>query len=72
MWAAHWSLFRRPGIAAWAGLIAVTENIVGSLFNSHLMDFTQAWIYVFAVGVFGGVVLPGHGTAEPDELSRLA
>jgi O-antigen ligase len=57
MWAAHWWLFLRPGIAAWIGLITVTQNIVGSLFNSHLMDFTQAWIYVFGVGVFGGVVL---------------
>jgi len=57
MWAAHWLLFLRPGLAAFIGLIAVTQNIVGSLFNSHLMDFTQAWIYVFAVGVYGGTVL---------------
>lgn len=57
MWAAHWRFFHRPGLAAWIGLIAVTQNIIGSLFNSHLMDFTQSWIYVFAVGVFGGAVL---------------
>jgi O-antigen ligase len=57
MWAAHWRLFRRPGLTAWVGLIAVTQNIVGSLFNSHLMDFTQGWIYVFAVGAFGGAIL---------------
>jgi hypothetical protein len=66
MWAAHWRLFFRPGLAAWIGLIAVTQNIVGSLFNSHLMDFTQSWIYVFAVGVFGGTVLGGRGAAAPD------
>ncbi len=57
MWAVHWLMFLRPGLAAFIGIIAVTQNVVGSLFNSHLMDFTQAWIYVFAVGVFGGTVL---------------
>jgi O-antigen ligase len=67
MWAAHWSMFLRPGIAAWAGLMAVTQNIVGSLFNSHLMDFTQTWIYVFAVGVFGAAVLPRRAVAEPED-----
>jgi len=66
MWAAHWWLFHRPGLAAWVGLTAVTQNIVGSLFNSHLMDFTQAWIYVFAVGVFGGAVLRDDRTVGPD------
>jgi O-antigen ligase len=67
MWAAHWRLFLRPGLAAWIGMIAVTQNIVGSLFNSHLADFTQAWIYVFAVGVFGGAVLRRQGTAKPHD-----
>jgi O-antigen ligase len=41
----------------WIGLLAVTQNIVGSMFNSHLMDFDQAWLYVFAVGAFGGMAL---------------
>jgi O-antigen ligase len=35
----------------------VIENVVSSLFNSHLFDFTQGWLYVFGVGVAGGVVL---------------
>jgi O-antigen ligase len=75
MWAAHWWLFFRPGLAAWIGLIAVTQNIVGSMFNSHLMDFTQSWIYVFAVGVFGGTVLRGCAVKpgeppRPDSTSR--
>jgi O-antigen ligase len=65
MWAAHWRLFLRPGLAAWIGMIAVTQNIVGSLFNSHLTDFTQSWIYVFAVGVFGGAVLRHQETVKP-------
>ncbi|HMA71602.1 MAG TPA: O-antigen ligase family protein [Xanthobacteraceae bacterium] len=67
MWTVHWQLFRRPGLAAWIGLIAVTQNIVGSLFNSHLMDFTQSWIYVFAVAVFGGVVLHDARAVKPED-----
>jgi O-antigen ligase len=68
MWAVHWRLFRRPGLGAWVGLLAVTQNIIGSMFNSHLMDFTQAWIYVFAVGVCGGIALQGDRTGKPDDL----
>ena len=67
MWAIHWRLFYRPGLAAWIGMIAVTQNIVGSLFNSHLTDFTQSWIYVFAVGVFGGAVLRRNKPNKPDD-----
>jgi len=33
------------------------QNIVSSLFNSHLFDFTSGWLYVFGVGVVGGMVL---------------
>lgn len=70
MWAVHWRLFLRPGLAAWIGMIAVTQNIVGSLFNSHLTDFTQSWIYVFAVGVFGGAVLRRQGTVKPGDQTQ--
>jgi O-antigen ligase len=35
----------------------VVQNIVSSLFNSHLFDFTSGWLYVFGVGVVGGMVL---------------
>jgi O-antigen ligase len=58
MWAAHLLLFwGGREIAAWFGLVVVTQNIVGSLFNSHLFDFTQGWSYVLGVGVAGGVML---------------
>jgi O-antigen ligase len=30
---------------------------VGSLFNSHLFDFTHGWGYVIGVGIAGGVML---------------
>jgi O-antigen ligase len=57
MWAVHWLMFIGPGLPAWIGMVVVTQNIVGCQFNSHLLDFTQGWIYVFGVGVFGGMVL---------------
>jgi O-antigen ligase len=57
MWAAHWLMFTGAGMPAWIGMVVVTQNIVGCQFNSHLLDFTQGWIYVFGVGVFGGMVL---------------
>jgi len=58
MWLAHLALFRGgEGLVAWAGLVVVAENVVSSLFNSHLFDFTQGWGYVIAVGTAGGVVL---------------
>ena len=56
MWIAHLSIFAVAGFTAWVGLVVVAQNIVGSLFNSHLFDFTQGWSYVIGVGVAGGVV----------------
>ncbi len=57
MWIAHLLLFRGNGMAEWIGLVVVVQNIVGSLFNSHLFDFGQGWVYVLGVGVAGGMVL---------------
>jgi O-antigen ligase len=58
MWIAHLALFfRAQGLIAWSGLIVVTQNVVSSLFNSHLFDFNQGWFYVFGVGVLGGTLL---------------
>ena len=70
MWIAHLLLFRGEGLAAWVGLVVVAQNIVGSLFNSHLFDFGQGWIYVIGVGVAGGMTLKaraakGSGGAAP-------
>ena len=61
MWIAHLLLFRGSGLAEWIGLVVVVQNIVGSLFNSHLFDFAQGWVYVFGVGVAGGTVLQNLG-----------
>jgi O-antigen ligase len=70
MWVAHLLLFRGGGTVAWIGLIVVVQNIVSSLFNSHLFDFTQGWTYVFGVGVLGGLVL--RGSRSPTILAPVA
>ena len=57
MWGAHLALFGGGGLTAWIGLVVVVQNVVSCLFNSHLFDFTQGWLYVFGVGVTGGMVL---------------
>jgi O-antigen ligase len=57
MWIAHLALFRGGTLIGWFGLTIVVQNIVSSLFNSHLFDFTQGWLYVIGVGVIGGTVL---------------
>ena len=63
MWIAHLWLFRGGGLTAWFGLLVVVQNIVSSLFNSHLFDFTSGWLYVFGVGVAGGMVLRKRNSA---------
>ena len=57
MWIAHLRMFLLSGHAAWIGASVVAQNFVGSLFNSHLSDFTQGWLYVFGVGIAGGIML---------------
>ncbi|MET0866603.1 MAG: O-antigen ligase family protein, partial [Pseudorhodoplanes sp.] len=57
MWIAHFALFvRGAGLAAWIGLVIVAQNVIGGLFNTHLFDFVQGWIYIFGVGAMGGVM----------------
>jgi O-antigen ligase len=72
MWLSHFWLFRGEGLAAWIGLMVVLQNIFTSLFNSHLFDFHEGWMYVLGVGVAGGMVLrarlgpaEGSGTVQP-------
>jgi O-antigen ligase len=64
MWIAHLVLFAQSGFLSWCGLIIVTQNMVASMFNSHLFDFTQGWLYVFGVGVFGGALLRQRGESR--------
>ena len=64
MWIAHLLLFRGHGLAEWIGLVVVVQNIIGSLFNSHLFDFMQGWVYVLGVGIAGGMALKNRATRE--------
>lgn len=57
IWVLHLSLFRGDGLANWIGLLVVIQNIFTSLFNSHLFDFHEGWMYVIGVGVAGGMVM---------------
>ena len=57
MWWFHLLLFRGEGLVAWIGLLVVTQNIFTSLFNSHLFDFHEGWMYVIGVGVAGGMLM---------------
>ncbi len=73
MWLAHLLLFRGEGLAAWIGLLIVVQNIFTSLFNSHLFDFHEGWMYVLGVGVAGGMVLSrelNEATPGPGSLAR--
>ena len=57
MWLLHLLLFRGDDLASWIGLLVVVQNIFTSLFNSHLFDFHEGWMYVLGVGIAGGIVL---------------
>jgi O-antigen ligase len=57
MWVAHFLLFGGGGLTSWIGAIIVTQNMVASLFDTYLFAFGTGWLYVFGVGVAGGMVL---------------
>jgi O-antigen ligase len=61
---------RGDGLMASIGLLVVVQNIFTSLFNSHLFDFHEGWMYV---GVAGGTALRRssyHNNADPDDGPR--
>jgi O-antigen ligase len=57
MWWFHLLLFRGDGLVPWIGLLVVVQNVFTSLFNSHLFDFHEGWMYVLGVGIAGGTAL---------------
>ena len=73
MWITQLLLFRGPGMLAWIGLVIVTSNIVGSLFNSFIFDFTEGWIYVIGVGLVAGMFNKQGEMAESNrEMAAMA
>jgi O-antigen ligase len=63
MWLSHLLMFRGDGLFNWIGLLVVVQNVFTSLFNSHIFDFHEGWMYVLGVGIAGGAVLKMNGTA---------
>jgi len=73
MWLVHLLLFRGDGLVAWIGLMVVVQNFFTSLFNSHIFDFNEGWIYVLGVGVAGGMILragPRRASSGPRDSAR--
>ena len=66
MWLSHLLLFRGEGLTNWIGLLVVVQNIFTSLFNSHIFDFHEGWMYVLGVGVAGGMVLKVRAAKRTD------
>lgn len=60
MWAFHLSTFVGNGWVPWIGLLTVLQNIFSSLFNSHITDFVEGWIYVLGVGIATGMVFRSY------------
>ncbi|TAK48891.1 MAG: O-antigen ligase domain-containing protein [Xanthobacteraceae bacterium] len=70
MWFSHAWMFRGHRLAAWIGLVVVVQNFISSIFNSHLFDFHEGWIYVLGAGIAGGM-MNRAGYAEKASLLRL-
>jgi O-antigen ligase len=73
MWAVHFSMFVGSGFARALGQAVVIQNLIGSLFNSHLSTVTQGMLYCLAVGLLGGIVqrARGHSGMAENPASRL-
>lgn len=56
MWAAHLALFWGSGPIRAMGLAIVIQNILGSLFNSHISTVTQGTLYCLGVGLIGALI----------------
>jgi O-antigen ligase len=67
MWLSHLLLFRGEGLVNWIGLLVVVQNYFTSLFNSHLFDFHEGWMYVIGVGIAGGMALREQSGAKRRE-----
>jgi hypothetical protein len=73
MWLSHLLLFRGTSLMHWVGLLVVAQNMTSSLFNSHLFDFHEGWMYVIGVGVAGGAVISSQTTTSiQDHSSELS
>lgn len=70
LWLSHFRLFQGSGLVAAIGTLVVIQNVFTSLFNSHLFDFHEGWMYVLGVGVAGGLTLKGRQAVVAKEPVR--
>ena len=60
MWIVHFTMFTEMRWISWLGTIVVIQNIFDSLFNSHISDSVEGWIYVMGVGIAAGALSKGR------------
>jgi O-antigen ligase len=65
MWIAHARLFWARDMASIFGQAVVLQNVLGSLFNSHISAVTQGMLYCLAVGLLGALVRSTNDPAPP-------
>jgi O-antigen ligase len=68
MWIAHARLFLARDFASVIGQAIVLQNVIGSLFNSHISAVTQGMLYCLAAGLLGAVVR-STATTKPESSS---
>jgi O-antigen ligase len=71
MWLSHLWLFRGEGLMAWIGLMVVVQNFFTSLFNSHIFDFNEGWMYVLGVGIAGAAMLKSDPAQSAGTLNAV-
>ena len=72
MWLVHLLVLRGENLASWIGLMVVLQNIFSSLFNSHLFDFNEGWMYVLGVSIAAGMVLRNSSREAAIETRKFA
>jgi O-antigen ligase len=65
MWIVHFLMFIEMRWISWLGIIVVSQNIFDSLFNSHISDYVEGWIYVMGVGIAAGMISKSRKPASP-------
>jgi len=64
LWYQHFQHFRGAGIVAWIGTLVVVQNVLSSMLNSHIFDFTEGWMYVLGVGAAAGARRKSSGKSR--------
>jgi O-antigen ligase len=71
MWTAHLVLFMGRGLPCILGQAVVLQNVIGSLFNSHLSSVSLGMVYCLAVGLLAAVAIDLPRRAKPQQVPPL-